>query len=122
MKDELLLAKNALSKLSNKTGESRIRFELFSILNIVILSKDLFPKNKDIQPFLINCNINFKEYVFASRTSVIARVSRTIANADYDQLKLILTETKKLIFIDHPTYKATSNNGIDDLLNRFSRK
>lgn len=124
MKEEILLAKNSLSKLSNKTGESRLRFELISIITVLLLSTELFKRNNDVEDFLKLSNIEFKEYVYRSRTLVIARMNKFIVGASIDQLQLLLDSSKKMVFTEKPLNKQPdkSNNDIDDLLNRFSRR
>lgn len=55
------------------------KYKILGILCELILSKELFKKNSDLSIFLKEILfLEFKEYVFASRTSILSRVIREI--------------------------------------------
>lgn len=81
---------------SNKLNSHQVEVFMNGILYETIQRKDLFPKNSDLKYF-INEQINktlkvdsFREYLFASRTILAARVQKNILeNSDYLGILLI---------------------------------
>lgn len=118
----------SLSKLSKKTKPDILRFELYSIYSSLLLSKEYFIKNIEIKEFLSKSNINFKDYVFVSRTQVIARIIREIEKANDETLHILLEQIKLVIFEKSYSYKDKRNekekdeeNYIDTLMEQFGR-
>jgi hypothetical protein len=65
-----------LNKLSNT---SLCLSDLLGIICYIIYSKDIFPKNRDLMPFLNKVfNISFLEYVINSRTLIVARITKYV--------------------------------------------
>lgn len=55
------------------------KYKAIGITAELILDTTIFDKNEDIIPFLQNIyNLEFKEYVIQSRTTIIARTTRAI--------------------------------------------
>ncbi|AVK84432.1 hypothetical protein C3943_13060 [Lysinibacillus sp. B2A1] len=55
------------------------KYKVIGITAELILDTTIFDKNEDIIPFLKNIyNLAFKEYVIQSRTTIIARTTRSI--------------------------------------------
>ncbi|TYA11246.1 hypothetical protein FRY98_18940 [Paenibacillus faecis] len=111
-----------------------IRFELFSILTSLLLSKNEFKNNTEIVSFLSSLNIEFKEYVFKSRTLILARVLRTVENLDESALELYTNilenmlkrkiekfEEEKSKEIKQQTDKSRSINYFEEILKKYSR-
>ncbi|MDW0114362.1 hypothetical protein QT711_14285 [Sporosarcina saromensis] len=70
---ELVLFKNELKS----TRPSR--YKLLGIVSQIILSNELYKKNNDMKDFLKYVfNLEFKDYVMASRTLILARTVRYI--------------------------------------------
>lgn len=116
----------SLSKLNRKSKTEIIRYELYSIYSTLLLSKEYFIKNIDIKDFLSKSNINFKNYVFLSRTQILARVIREIERADENTLFLLLDQVKQVVFEKSYSYKEKSpdkekENYIDSLMHQFGR-
>lgn len=122
MEKEMILTKNSLSSLSGRSTEETIRFNLFSVVTTIILSDAFFKKNSDIEAFFKETNVEFKPYVFNSRTLIIARMTRYIESADYQELQAILKSIKDLVFDNSTIYINKNKNDIDDILNQFDRK
>lgn len=54
-------------------------YKIVGIISVLLLSKEIFPHNEDIKEFLANVlSLSFREYVFRSRTLLVARVTRAI--------------------------------------------
>lgn len=116
----------SLSKLNKRSEAESIRFILYSSYSSLLLSKKYFKKNKDIKGFLDQSNINFKSYVYLSRTQIIARVIRVIEKADDQTLYFLLRQIKKVIFEKSYSYSekdpaTEGNNYIDGLMEQFGR-
>lgn len=102
--EELILYKN---ELKNKKPS---RYKMIGIVSELILSNELFKKNKDISLFLYNVfGIEYKEYIMQSRTLIVARVVRHITKCSekeylyfkknlykFIDLKLTFNEDKNL--------------------------
>lgn len=124
---EIIFIKNLLITLDGKTNEEKLRINLYSIMTTVLLSKNIFKKNMDISLFMIKLNIEFKEYVYRSRTSLIARMIREIESADKNKLLVLTNELKTLLFStpdeQNRLKKNNSNsNSADDILRQFGRQ
>lgn len=80
--NELIIYKNEL-KNSNPA-----RYKFIGIVSRMLLSKELFNKNEEIIDFLkFVIGTEYKEYVMASRTLIVARTVRLIEGlADKDYL------------------------------------
>lgn len=81
---------------SNKLNSHQVEVFMNGILYETIQRKDLFPKNSDLKYFIneqINRTLkvdNFRDYLFASRTLLAARVQKNILeNSDYLEILLI---------------------------------
>lgn len=96
------VAKKELNQIMSLNSNSTL--ETIIGLNItLILSKELFKKNKDIANYLDKVfEIQFKDYVMDSRTLIIARVSRAIYLYPDEKLEK-LTIKMKDYFIDTPS-------------------
>jgi hypothetical protein len=118
-----------IKKLQEINDLSLLKYELYSIFVYLILSKEEFKNNKDINTFLGTLNINFKEYVMKSRTLIIAKVLRLIEKGDTIRLQLykdILVNIylKKLDenYPEKPKIKKqNTSNYMSDILNKYSR-
>lgn len=94
----------------------------------VILSKNLFPKNSDIKKFLEINGIFLKEYVYSSRTQLIARMIRVVQNNSFEENKKLVTALEKVISQyelegnnEKKPEKSNKKNTVDQLLTQFGR-
>ena len=96
--EELITFRNELK--SKKPS----RYKLIGISSELILSKELFNKNIDIESFIeYDFEVKFKEYLFASRTSLVARTTRLIFKSNEDQ---------------YISYKRRLSNFLNDVINQ----
>lgn len=121
-------AVNKIEKLQNIREVENTRIELYSIFTILILSNKQFSKNTEIKNFLECFNIKFKDYVYISRTTILARTLRVINEANEDYLaKIILILIEKNKDINKSNNKNTDKrNKKDDeyvlnILERYTR-
>ncbi|MCQ4669757.1 hypothetical protein NE689_00385 [Lactonifactor longoviformis] len=79
MYNKLILFRN---ELKNKTVP---KYKIIGIVSELILSRQVFPRNLDIEEFLKEIfSLEFKTYLFKSRTLVVARVAREIIAMEKD--------------------------------------
>ncbi|EAC3746591.1 hypothetical protein E3Z71_11495 [Listeria monocytogenes] len=70
------------------------KYKILGIVTEIILSKELFEKNIDLTPFLLEVfNVTYKDYVMKSRTMILARTNRLIDKSSGEQ---VLEYRKKL--------------------------
>nr|DAK99083.1 MAG TPA: hypothetical protein [Caudoviricetes sp.] len=81
MYKKLILYRN---ELKNKSVP---KYKIIGIVSELLLSKQIFALNHDIVEFLKDVfSLEFKEYVFHSRTLVVARVTREILSIENDSI------------------------------------
>lgn len=81
MYKNLILYRN---ELKNKNVP---KYKVIGIVSEILLSKQVFPRNIDIKVFLKDIfELELKEYLFRSRTLLIARVTREIIAIEKESL------------------------------------
>ena len=81
MYKELILFRN---ELKNKFIP---KYKLIGIVSELLLSKQIFLKNMDIEDFLMEVfGLKFKAYLYRSRTMIVARVTKEIIAINVDVL------------------------------------
>ena len=79
MYKELILFRN---ELKNKFIP---KYKLIGIVSELLLSKQIFLKNMDIEDFLMEVfGLKFKAYLYRSRTMIVARVTKEIIAMEKD--------------------------------------
>ncbi|MER2226155.1 MAG: hypothetical protein ABS916_03780 [Carnobacterium sp.] len=131
MDKETIYIKNLLVVLNKKSNEDKLRINLYTIMITAILSQKVFEKNSDIPKFISKLNINYKDYVYRSRTLIVARMIREIESSDKNKLLFFVSELKKLLFESNndnsnvkknsSQTKSANNNSADDILSQFGR-
>lgn len=124
MKD-ILHVKVTLDNISSIKDIEKLRFNLYSCYTAILLSTDLFSQNIDTKPFLKKIDLDFRDYVFANRTTIVARVLRKIEYAEMEELLKLRDGAIKLVFTTN--LDSTKNikrhkdkmNEIDSILEQF---
>lgn len=71
-----------------RLSDSSSREELLGVTITMLFSKKVFPRNLDIQQFLGEAfALEFKDYVFRSRTIIASKISRYIINCDSTEIE-----------------------------------
>ena len=93
-----------------KLPPSQISFETFQgIIILTILDTKLFPRNSDLPVFIEKVfELNLKDYVYASRTLIIARVIRKLEKLKKDEIHNL-----KVNFFEYFQALANINNESD---------
>lgn len=103
---ELVLFKNEMK------NSKPSRYKLIGVVAQIILSTDLFAKNSQIEEFLKNVfDVEFKEYVIASRTLIVARTIRYIDECNEDDYLLYKKRLYK--FLDLKIVQPKKHNIFD---------
>lgn len=77
MNRKLILYRNELKNSKIQT------YKLVGIVCELVLSKEIFKNNTDIEAFIIGVfNLKFKDYLYKSRTLLVARLTREILKND----------------------------------------
>ncbi|WP_283749667.1 hypothetical protein [Bacillus mycoides] len=124
MKD-ILHVKVALDNISGIKDAEKLRFNLYSCYAAILLSTDLFSLNIDTKPFLRKIDLDFKDYVFVSRTTIVGMVNRRIQDAEMEELLKMRDAAIKLVFnTDLNASRKNINsknktNKIDSILEQF---
>lgn len=107
-------------KIVNK--EEVIRYELYAIFTTIILSRELFNKNKDVVSFLDDCKIETKSYMKNNRSQMLAKVLKDINKAKPEDMHNYKKILGSIFFIEKNEQKTIKNdNYMESLLNRYSR-
>jgi hypothetical protein len=118
-------SKSSLSKLNGSMNTDLLRLELYSIVTDVFLSKEHFNRNNDIATFINKINYQYGDYLYKSRTLLLARILRDINKAEKNELVLITRTLQNLLFNhiepDTKTKGEKSKNYIDSLMGQFKR-
>ncbi|MFB6364339.1 hypothetical protein ACFCP7_09780 [Paenibacillus elgii] len=118
-------SKSSLSKLNGNMNIDLIRLELYSIVTDVFLSREYFNRNSDIVSFIDAINYQYADYLFKSRTLLLARILRDINKAEKNELLLIMRNLQFLLFTniesDTKTKDKKTKNYVDSIMEQFKR-
>lgn len=123
------IIKNRIKKVQNINNIEQLRFELYGIFTVLILSKEVFKSNKDIKEFIEIFNIKSKPYMIKSRSIILSKVIRTIRDLDDREIYIYISNLNKL-FSDEIDKKVKDKckegtndkeNYMESLLKKYSR-
>lgn len=138
MKDSEIL-KRYLGRIKDTKDIEYKRSLLYSTYTVLLLSTEYFKLNIDIKEFLTPILENldnimnpkksmvFKDYVYKSRSLIIARFIRIIQHSNQEALNLLINSIS-IIFknensnAESKSKKRERKNSVDELLTRFGRK
>lgn len=114
-----------IKKTQMITKIEHLRVEFYSIFTILILSKDLFPSNKEIAKYLKALNFEIKPYLQKTRTGMLAKTLRKINNSD-DDFIISLKSSLKMTFLKSDSKSNTnmdnsSYNYMQDIITKYGR-
>ena len=141
--NETEVIKKYLSRISEIKDTEYKRSLLYSAYTTFLLSSDIFKLNIDIKEFLTPLlqrldaifhphkrPLIFKDYVYKSRSLIIARFIRIIQRSNDASLSLLASSLNDFFSSKHSTKHSTNEtktrrrerrNSIDELLERFGR-
>ncbi|MNO38127.1 hypothetical protein D3C76_282220 [compost metagenome] len=109
--------------LEVRKDSNQTKMDFYAVLIPTLLSREIFKNNREIKELIdkLKTKTSIKDYLYDSRTALIARIIREIqSNADEDlvinikvfkEITLNLLEQKELIH----------TNEVTNIINRFSR-
>lgn len=77
---------NKILKTINENNDEIDKTNLYGILTSMILSKDYVKTNAELPIFLKEFDLEFKEYVYANRTTTFSQVIRKIEKMDSKEI------------------------------------
>lgn len=133
MDKQIIIAKKFLKNTHTESNLELSRLNMYSVTVTVLLSTEVFHHNTDIRSFLSANQIEFKDYVFRSRTLLLARVLRIIVKMNEADLNRLIKSFNEIIILDDTSTtakkstkqkgkKMNKRNPVDDLLNKYGRK
>ncbi|WP_336153927.1 hypothetical protein [Bacillus sp. 204(2023)] len=106
---ELIIFKNELK------NSKPSRYKVTGIVSEMILSKEVFLKNSDINEFLkLVFEVEFKEYVMLSRTLIVARVIRILVK--YSESDYLSCKKRLYKYLDSKIIASKKKNTFDGWL------
>ncbi|MBX9136738.1 MULTISPECIES: hypothetical protein [unclassified Clostridium] len=89
------------NEVINKLNNTKLEHsEFIGIVCCIIHSKEIFPNNKDIIPFLEQVfSVKYLQYVLNSRTLISARLCKTLLCIDGIELEKLRNKTVKYFYI-----------------------
>lgn len=120
----LVLLQGDLEQLDMRTHPERLRYKLYPIYINLLLNKNFFKNNIDIKPLCNDLSLAFKDYVYRSRTLLVARIIRSIELADQKDLLTYVKVAKKYIYAYTDKVENTDKNTNNDsnFIDKFGRK
>lgn len=127
----------SIKRLEKTKDIDQCNEELFGIYAYILLNKKAFKYNHDLKKFIdpllkeINKynkkDIVFKDYVYRSRSLIVARFIRIIENSDKNVKNILIKNLTCFSAKNHKNVKKESpkkkrKNSVDELLNRFERR
>ncbi|RST58590.1 hypothetical protein D5F11_016275 [Siminovitchia terrae] len=77
-------------------NNEELYIELIGLNTLLLLSKELFARNNDIKDYIESIfKLEFKNYLYMSRTLLVARVNRHIYSLNYNDAKERLEAVKQ---------------------------
>lgn len=123
-----------IKNLSLNKNEFQLKMDLYSTLIPYLLSTEKFKRNSEIKNFTNRLKLKreFKDYLFASRTQIVARMVREIENFDEFLLKENIRVFKEYNLMEHnetssdiKTERVGKKSGAEDrilkTINKYSR-
>lgn len=119
---------------TNKLSTSQSKLLFMGITYEIILRKDLFPKNSDLKAFInkifmkyFHDKINFRDYLYFSRTLLASRIQKEIQiRLEYNQIIDIVHEIYNILPGDDSkkivSSKNISNIEMEDWMNFIREK
>ncbi|MGW8958941.1 hypothetical protein [Paenibacillus sp. NPDC055715] len=132
MDKKLLVSK--FSDLEKIQNEQTLRINLYGYLSEIILSTELFRNNKELYEFFATLKIDHKDYLYSSRTLLIAMTIRKLKKMDIKRLIEIRSEAMDFLLpkveSELNNSKPTSKKGgssrveedyVGEIINKYSR-
>lgn len=111
-KNDNILLENDLNEIDRRSNPKTIKYKLYSIYVNLLLSQEYFKQNQDIKNLTEKLNFKLKDYVFKSRTLIVARFMRRIEKLDDNEIIIFLDVAKGITAVNK--IKHTKNRSKKD--------
>lgn len=133
---EIEIITKSLNKIKHTKNTEQITEQLYGLYTYILLNRNMFKRNSDLKNFIeplfekINVyytkDIQFKDYVYKSRSLVIARFIRIIEKSNNNVRNELILNAETLLLDEQKNdgqvnKKRKRKNTVDDLLTRFER-
>ena len=133
---EIEIITKSLNKIKHTKNTEQITEQLYGLYTYILLNRNMFKRNSDLKNFIepifekINVyytkDIQFKDYVYKSRSLVIARFIRIIEKSNNNVRNELILNAETLLLDEQKNdgqvnKKRKRKNIVDDLLTRFER-
>ena len=133
---EIEIITKSLNKIKQTKNTELITEQLYGLYTYILLNRNMFKRNSDLKNFIeplfekINVyytkDIQFKDYVYKSRSLVIARFIRIIEKSNNNVRNELILNAETLLLDEQKNdgqvnKKRKRKNTVDDLLTRFER-
>lgn len=110
------IIKNLVVLSDSKNIEDK-KIKLFGVLTNIMLSNVLIKRNQDFIGFTHDFfNVVFNDYVYKSRTLLLARCLRLIDNYEPDQIDLLIEKLLIVFNVKPPMSKSSNSNNLEVLI------
>ncbi|GCD83166.1 hypothetical protein [Parageobacillus thermoglucosidasius] len=107
-------------------NEHSLRMFLYGCSAQIILSKDIFVNNKELIGFTLSLGLEFRDYVYASRTTIVSRIIRELEKKNLEQLEIyrdsLLAFLSKKFEYSISSNKRTTNKNPDNYVKNTIEK
>lgn len=117
--DGLKYVKNNISSLDKRSNVEQKRVALFSAYTYILLSKEVYEKNSEIKELIIKLNLDFKDYIFRSRTMIVARFIRILESASENEIDIYLDTIMNILFNSIETKRQQKSTSISKTISKF---
>lgn len=102
--------------------EDKLKSQLYGYYTSLILSKKIAPHNSDLEPVMGYFGLEFKPYVYKSRTILLSRVIRLIEKKADDELISSIEEISSYLNNLEDKPETDDSNNIEDNKEKKKKK
>lgn len=102
--------------------EDKLKSQLYGCYTSLILSKKIAPHNSDLKPVMEYFGLEFKPYVYKSRTILLSRVIRLIEKKADDELISSIEEISSYLNSLEDSSETNDTNIIEDNKEKKKKK
>ncbi|MFC5558911.1 hypothetical protein ACFPN4_07265 [Ureibacillus thermophilus] len=112
-----------IRQLNIKRDINQTKMDFYSVLIPTILSTEIFKRNEDIRELveLFKVKISIKDYLYANRTALLARLIREIQECDEKNLEYNIKQFRKKTLSLIEEKGLINSSEVTEFINKYSR-
>jgi len=112
-----------LKLLEVKRDSNQTRMDLYAVLIPIFLSRELFKNNRDIKEVTdkLRMKTSIKDYLYDSRTALIARIIREIQGNTEEDLEYNVEVFKEISLNILEQKEIVNTSEVTRIINKYSR-